>query len=122
MRTEIVKMDYCPKCKKNTGSVANTGHICRECGGRYRPPKVDLSVGYREVTKPVCEMCGMKKPATVIMNPNVFPGNDDSKPEHFWDVCNGCKDFVNASMAQSYGGLVDDFMRRWERTNKENEK
>lgn len=116
-----IKMDFCPKCNTHTASYANTGMICSVCHERYRAPKIDLTVPYREVTKTVCEFCGMKKPITVMMNPNVFPANDDNKPEDYWDVCGTCRDYINATIVKDHANLIDDFMRRWERTHKEGE-
>lgn len=119
MEHQIVKKVYCNKCDRETASVSNIGQVCIECGKEYRPSKADLTVSYRDVSKPVCEMCGMKRPVAVIMNPNVFPGNDEDKPEHFWDVCGSCRDYINATMIQGYRAMMDDFMERWEKNLKE---
>lgn len=53
-------------------------------------------------SKATCDMCGYKrKPLVTVFNPNVFPGNDDDNPEHFWDVCRACKQFIEQSVVRS---------------------
>ena len=53
----------------------------------------------REPKSAVCLMCGEQVPTVVIMDPNRFPGNG---PNDTLDVCDECKEFVEAGVGDSY--------------------
>ncbi len=59
----------------------------------------------------LCDMCGENMAEIVIMNPNSFPDNDWDETADYWDVCEGCNEFVSWGMGKSIDMAFDKCLR-----------
>ena len=69
-------------------------------GGHNMTGRADMTAWPRKEPKSaVCAMCGEQVPTVVIMDPNRFPDNGLNDT---LDVCDECKEFVEAGVGDSY--------------------
>lgn len=69
----------------------------------------DLTISERIDEETECAYCGQNKAEVVIMDPNVFPANEE---KDVWYVCKECRDSINYGMGLSMGVVAITSLRR----------